>query len=90
MKYCHNYSSILRLISQPKVQPAIKGALNPNFLNLTMNRENFGSRNVLVQFLNLLLLKSCKSTLPLTSIPKSSLEAESLLSFENQMLQLDF
>jgi len=34
-----------------------KGALNPNFLNLIINRENFGSRNVLVLFLNLLLLK---------------------------------
>jgi len=47
----------------------VKGALNPYFLNLTINREKFGPGNVLVQFLNLLLLKSCKSTLPLTSIP---------------------
>jgi len=36
------------------------------------------------------LLKSCKSTLPLTTIPKSPEEAELLLSFKNQILQLDF
>jgi len=40
----------------------LKGALNPNFLNLTVNREKFGSRNVLATSLNLLLLKSCKNT----------------------------
>jgi len=41
----------------------IKGALNPIFLNLTINREKFWlHRNVLVPFLNLLLLKSCKRT----------------------------
>jgi len=51
--------------------------------------KNFGSKNVLVTFLNLLLLKSYKSTSPLTSIPKSSLEAESSLSFKNQGIQLD-
>jgi len=50
----------------------IKGELNLNFLKLAINRENCGSRNVLIPFLNLLLLKSCKRTLPLTSIPKSS------------------
>jgi len=49
----------------------IKGALNPNFLNLTINREKICSRYVLVSFLNLILLKSCKRTSPLTSIPKS-------------------
>jgi len=80
--YSENYLKHLYFI--------IKEALNPNFLNLTINRENFGSRNVLVPFLNLLLLKSCKSTSPLTSIPKSSWEAESLLSFNNQILQLIF
>jgi len=54
-------------------QTCIKGALNLNFLNLTINKEkNFGSRNVLVPFVNLLLLKSYKGTSPLTSIPKSS------------------
>jgi len=36
----------------------LKFALNPNFLNLTINK-NFGSyRNFLVPFLNLFLLKS--------------------------------
>jgi len=40
----------------------LKGALNPNFLNLTINKEKFCSRNDLVSFLNLLELKSCKST----------------------------
>jgi len=30
------------------------GALNPNFLNLIINREKFSSRNVLVPFLILL------------------------------------
>jgi len=34
----------------------IKGALNPNFLNLTIEK-NFDSRNVLVPFLNLFLLE---------------------------------
>jgi len=52
-------------------QFCFKGALNPNFLNLTIEK-NFGFRNVLVPFLNLLLLKSYKRTSPLTSIPKSS------------------
>jgi len=66
---------------------SLKEALNPNFLNLTVNREKyFSSRNVLIPLLNLLLLKSCKRTLPLTSIPKSI----SLLSFKNKILQLDF
>jgi len=34
--------------------------------------KKIGFRNILVPFLNLLLLKCCKSTLTLTSIPKSS------------------
>jgi len=67
----------------------LKGALNPNFLNLT-NGEKFGSRNVLDPFLKLLLLKSYTMTSPLTSIPKSSKEMESSLRFKNQILQLDF
>jgi len=50
---------------------SIKGALNHNFLNLTIEKK-FGSRNVLIPFLNLLLLKSCKRTSSLTSTPKSS------------------
>jgi len=50
----------------------IKGALNRNFLNFTKIEKNFGSRNVLVSFLNLLLLKSYERTSPFTSIPKSS------------------
>jgi len=35
----------------------LKGEQNPNFLNLTINREKFDFRKVLVPFLNLLLLK---------------------------------
>jgi len=53
----------------------LKRALNPNFLNLLLIEKNFGFRYVLVPFLNLLLLKS---------------KAESLLSFKNQVLQMDF
>jgi len=41
----------------------LKGALNPNFLNLTIE-NNFVSRNILVLFLDLLLLKSYKRTSP--------------------------
>jgi len=68
-----------------------KGALNPKFLKFVYKqRKNFGSRNVLVPVLNLLLLKSCKSISPLKFIPKSSEEAESSLSFKNQRLQVDF
>jgi len=37
--------------------PRLKGALNPNFFNLTINIENFCSRNVLVPFLNFLWLE---------------------------------
>jgi len=66
----------------------LKGVLKPNFINLTINSENFGSRNVLVPFLNLLLLKSCKSTLPLTSIPKVLLGSRVLLSFKNHICRL--
>jgi len=39
------------------VKICIKGALNPNFLNLTIEK-NFGTTNVLVPFFNLRLLKS--------------------------------
>jgi len=35
----------------------IKGAVNPKILNLTKNWESFGSKNVLVLFRHLLLLK---------------------------------
>jgi len=42
----------------------VKGALNPNFLNLTKIEKIFGFRNVLVPFLNFLLLKSYKRSLP--------------------------
>jgi len=38
----------------------IKRTLNPNFVNLTINREKCCSRNGLALFGNLLLLKSCK------------------------------
>jgi len=68
----------------------LKGALNPNFVNLTINREKFCSRNVLVLFLNLLLLKSCKRILLLHSFQSPLRNAESSLSFKNQILQLDF
>jgi len=47
----------------------LKGTLNPKFLNLTIEK-NFGSRYVLVPFLSLLLLKSCKRTSPLTTNSK--------------------
>jgi len=51
--------------SVPKLEYlSFKEVLNPNFLNLTINSEKFGSRNVLVSFLNLILLKSCKRTSP--------------------------
>jgi len=39
------------------IQFLLKGALNPKFLNLSKNREIFVSRNALVSFINLLLLK---------------------------------
>jgi len=40
----------------------VSEALNHKFLNLTKNKKNFVSRNALVPFLNLLLLRSCKRT----------------------------
>jgi len=44
-----------------KSEGPVKGALNPKFLNLTINREKFLLyRNVLVPFLYLLLLKSVR------------------------------
>jgi len=66
----------------------LKGALNPNFLNLTMSIEkDFGFRNVLVPFLNLLLLKSCTRT----SHPfQNPLRKQSHRSVLNQILQLDY
>jgi len=38
-----------------KFNKRLKGTLNPNFLNFTINKKNFYSRYVLVPFLNLLL-----------------------------------
>jgi len=66
----------------PLVQEGmLKGALNPNFLNFSIVEKNFGSRNVLVTFLNLLLLRSCKSTFTLNIHSKVLLGSRVIAQF---------
>jgi len=67
----------------------LKGALNPNFLNLTIEKK-FGSKNVLVSFLNLLLLLKSYEDFTFNIHSKVLLESGVSLSFKNQSLQLDF
>jgi len=52
----------------------VKRALNPTFLNLTINRKKIVSRNVLVSLLKIdFCSKAVRVLYLLTSIPKSSI-----------------
>jgi len=59
-------------------------------LRYYLQQDRFGTFLCILENPVVRIYLSCKSTLLLTSIPKSSKEVESLLSFKNQILQLNF